>query len=109
MHRLGQQTKCNYIDKKLYEDNKVLYASVEQIPDDLARTAMQRVIQILKYHRDIYYDKFADGNKTKPKSAIINTIVASISSSVSANLSVFELLTHVLTELALYGERQTLT
>lgn len=93
----------------LFEENRSVYASVEEIPEDLDRSAMQRVIQILKYHRDMFYSKFKNGDDIKPISAIINTIVARISSSVSASISVFDLLNYVLGEFATYAERQTLT
>lgn len=92
----------------LFEENRSLYASVEEIPEELDRSAMQRVIQILKYHRDMYYSKF-NGDDIKPISAIINTIVARISSSVSASISVFDLLNYVLGEFATYAGHQTLT
>ncbi|MCW3491339.1 nucleotidyltransferase domain-containing protein [Dethiobacter alkaliphilus] len=93
----------------LFEENKPIYASVEEIPVELERSAMQRVIQILKYHRDMYYSKLENGDDVKPISAIINTIVAHISASAPANISVFDLLNYVLGEFATYAEYQTLT
>lgn len=93
----------------LFKENRSVYASVEEIPEELDRSAMQRVIQILKYHRDMYYIKYKNGDDIKPISAIINTIVARISSSVSASISVFDLLDYVLGEFATYAEHQTLT
>lgn len=93
----------------LFKENRSVYASVEEIPEELDRSALQRVIQILKYHRNMYYIKFKDGDEIKPISAIINTIVTRISSSVSANISVFDLLNYVLGEFAAYAEHQTLT
>lgn len=93
----------------LFENNRSVYASVEEIPEELNRSAMQRVIQILKYHRDMYYSKFENGDNIKPISAIINTIVTHISSSVPASMSAFDLLNYVLSEFATYAGRQTLT
>ncbi|WP_368293579.1 nucleotidyltransferase [Dehalobacter sp. TBBPA1] len=93
----------------LFEENRSLYASVEEIPEELERSTMQRIIQILKYHRDMYYSKFDNGDDIKPISAIINTIVARISSSVSASISVFDLLNYVLGEFATYAQYQTIT
>jgi hypothetical protein len=93
----------------LFEENRSAYASVEEIPEELDRSAMQRVIQILKYHRNMYYSKFNNGDDIKPISAIINTIVTRISSSASASISVFDLLNYVLNEFATYAEYQTLT
>lgn len=90
----------------LFETNRSIYASVEDIPEGLERSAVQRVIQILKYHRDIHYSKFENGDDTKPISAIINTLVAQIAKSVSPVASVFDLLRYVLSEFAIYGEYQ---
>ena len=95
--------------RQMLFENQSAYASVEEIPEELDRSAMQRVIQILKYHRDMYYGKIINGDDIKPISAIINTIVARISSSVSASVSVFDLLKYVLNEFATYAEHQTLS
>lgn len=94
---------------RLFEQNRSIYASVEDIPSALERSALQRVIQILKYHRDVYYAKLADGDDIKPISAIINTVVARISAQVGPLHSVFELLEYVLKELAIYAQQQSLT
>lgn len=94
---------------RLFEQNRSIYASVEDIPSALERSALQRVIQILKYHRDVYYAKLVSGDDIKPISAIINTVVARISAQVAPSLSVFELLEHVLNELAIYAQQQNLT
>jgi len=94
---------------RLFEQNSNIYASVEDIPNALERSALQRVIQILKYHRDVYYAKLADGDDIKPISAIINTVVARISAQVDPSYSVFELLDHVLKELEIYAKQQSLT
>lgn len=94
--------------QRIFEQNKHIYASVEEIPDALERSALQRVIQILKYHRDVYYAKLKDGDEIKPISAIINTVVAKISKRFNPNCSVFELLEFVLTELEIYAHQQEL-
>ena len=57
----------------LYERNRSIYASVEQVPDQLVRTPLQRAIQILKRHRDI---RFKDDPENKPISIIITTLAA---------------------------------
>lgn len=61
----------------LYESNKQLYASVSEVPDQLVRSPLQRVVQILKRHRDQRFDdtRVAD---CKPISIIITTIAARI-------------------------------
>ena len=58
--------------KSLYESTK-FYDTVEDIPEGMERSAVQRVIQILKRHRDVYYNDFSD---MKPISAIINVLVS---------------------------------
>jgi hypothetical protein len=63
--------------KALFESNPGLYASIEAVPDQLIRTALQRVIQILKYHRDVRFCKnplYDD----RPISMIITTLTAEI-------------------------------
>lgn len=47
-------------------------ASVEEIPDYEVRTPLQRLIQILKRHRDLHYG----GDEDKPISIIITTLAA---------------------------------
>lgn len=94
--------------RSIFESYKGLFASVEEIPVELERSSLQRVIQILKRHRDVYFSKIKDGDSLKPLSAIITTIVACISMTASANLSVFDLLKYVLNELEIYSKHQIL-
>ena len=94
--------------KKLYDQNTAVFASIEDIPSELERSSIQRVIQILKYHRDVHYSKRDEGDKIKPISAIINTLVTSIAQSARSSLSAYELLDYVTKELAIYSSRQTL-
>lgn len=56
--------------KRLAESIK---ASVEDIPDYKVRTPLQRAIQVLKRHRDVYFLK--QDNKDKPISIIITTLI----------------------------------
>jgi hypothetical protein len=53
--------------------SQVLNKKIDDIPDFKARTPLQRVIQILKRHRDLY---FADDCDDKPVSIIITTLAA---------------------------------
>ncbi len=93
----------------LFERNRAFFSSVEEIPHELDRSPLQRVIQILKYHRDVYYAKLKDGDEIKPISAIINVVAAQIASQRNPNCSVFELLEYVLNELSVYAQQQSLT
>ena len=79
--------------RALFESHPGVYASVEDIPVELERSSLQRVIQILKKHRDEYYFK---SNDKKPISAIIGTLVAKVAETLPPYLSVFELLEKVL-------------
>lgn len=90
----------------LFENNTDIYKSVEEIPQGLERSSVQRVIQILKYHRDVFYSKRKDGDDIKPIPAIINTVVASVAKSVSPTISVFDLLDVVTEELEIYAKQQ---
>ena len=95
--------------QSLFNSHRNIYDSIEQIPIELERTSMQRVIQILKYHRDIYYSNVSNGDELKPISAIINTIVTMISSTANPHASVFELLQYVINEISIYSHYQNLS
>ena len=99
-----------YRRQKIFKSNQLVFNSVDDIPVGLERSSMQRVIQILKYHRDVFYLNLRreDSDDLKPISAIINTLVATISKSANHQSSVFELLTYVLDELNIYAQQQTL-
>ncbi|MEX2364072.1 MAG: nucleotidyltransferase [Balneolaceae bacterium] len=58
--------------RSIFEDNKGLYESVEEVPKQLIRTPLQRSIQLMKRHRDVYFDK----KDNSPISIIITTICA---------------------------------
>ncbi len=94
--------------QRLLENNKHIFNSIQEIPEGLDRSALQRVIQLLKYHRDIYYKRIKDGDKLKPISAIIGTIVAKIAATANDSLNVFELLEFVLDEFDIYSKQMTL-
>lgn len=102
----GREERRNAI----FKSNRSIFNSVEDIPSALERSAMQRVIQIMKYHRDVYYQKLkrSDKDDLKPISAIINTLVASIAKSALPTSDVFSLLDFVLSELKVYALQQTM-
>lgn len=93
--------------QRLFENNRGIFNSVEEIPDELNRTSLQRVIQILKYHRDVYYSKVKYGDDIKPISAIINTVVARIASKADPSSSPIELLEYVIGEFSIYAKQMT--
>jgi hypothetical protein len=99
-----------YRRREILNSNRMVFESVDDIPEGLERSSMQRVIQILKFHRDMFYQNLrrADSDDLKPISAIINTLVAAISASANPQSNVFELLAYVLDELNIYAQHQTL-
>ncbi len=58
--------------KAIYDAYRSLYASVEDVPEQLVRTSLQRAIQLMKRHRDVAFD----GRDGAPISMIITTICA---------------------------------
>ena len=77
--------------KNILNENLAFFNSVEEIPPMLERSSLQRVIQILKRHRDVYFNKVRRED-LKPVSVILTTLVAQIAQSAPANYSVYELL-----------------
>lgn len=94
--------------KILFEKSRTVYNSIEEIPEGLERSALQRVIQILKHHRDVYYCRIEKEN-LKPTSAIITTICAEIANGMDPSLNVFELLQKIAYDFELYSANQTMT
>lgn len=86
----------------LYESNRTIFNSVEEIPEDIERSSLQMVIQILKRHRDIYFTKRRK-EKYKPISAIITTLVGQISRNAQYNMDVLDLLEYVVNEMIVYS------
>lgn len=54
----------------IFSSNSDLYRSALEVPKQLVRTPLQRSIQLMKRHRDVYFD----GKKGAPISIIITTI-----------------------------------
>ncbi len=77
-------------------DRSNYYSKIEDIPAEMERSSIQRVIQILKYHRNIYYK---DSKIPKPISAIITKIVTDVAASLNPMIDTFELLEFVIDEL----------
>lgn len=98
-----QMTSRDYFLEQYFEKHRDLYESIEEIPSELERTSLQRVIQILKYHRNVFYSKCKDGDEHKPISAIINTVATQIAKFANPTMSVYELLNFVTDELYTYS------
>jgi len=60
--------------QNIYRENQAIYSSLNDVPKQLLRSPLQRAIQIMKRHRDVYFS----GKEHKPISIIITTIAAHI-------------------------------
>ena len=67
--------------RRFFRENRALFdiaASVEEVPDFYLRSSLQRAIQLLKRHRDIFYSRSDRTNSLRPASVIIATLAAQI-------------------------------
>ena len=71
------QTQREKVFKK-YRNIFQMNATVEDVPDYYLRSPLQRTIQLLKRHRDIYFGRIPEGKKYRPKSVIITSLAARI-------------------------------
>lgn len=99
----------NRIEKrrKLFESNRQMFNSIEDVPEQLERSSLQRVIQLLKRHRDIYYTA-ARAWDNRPSSIIITTLVANIAQNANNYFDTYNLLIYVVDELNKYSDLQFL-
>jgi Second Messenger Oligonucleotide or Dinucleotide Synthetase domain len=58
----------------IFNRNQDLYANQEEVPMQLIRTPLQRAIQLMKRHRDVFFRERDD----KPASIVITTIAAHV-------------------------------
>lgn len=87
----------------LYENNMGIYSSDEAVPNELVRTPLQRVIQILKRHRDIYFAG-KRWEKHKPISMIITTLAARLYEGKASQLrSIHSALDYIVNQLILHA------
>lgn len=79
------------------------FEAVEEIPDDAYHSSLQRVIQLLKAHRNNYYAKL-ELEDIKPISAVITTLVAIIAEDYENKDCLFlDLLNFVVSEIEDYS------
>ena len=76
-----------------------IYASIDEVPDQLVRTSLQRSIQILKRHRDL---RFSDSQNSEyaPISIIITTLAAQL---YQGEADTFSALTGIISKLHVYA------
>lgn len=85
--------------QQLFENYRLLYASVDEVPDQLVRTPLQKAIQIMKRHRDIRFSRH-DYEDFKPISTIITTLAACLYDNEG---DVFSALSNIVGKLRLYS------
>lgn len=86
----------------LFESNKHIYSSIDDVPKELVKTKLQKIIQIFKRHRDI---RFLNSNlkDAKPMSMIITTLVSEIYNYINIeDEDIMTTIKKVVTELARY-------
>lgn len=88
--------------RSLFEANKQIYASVEDIPEYFNKSSLQEAIQILKRSRDIYFSKIHKEDN-KPASIIITTFAALIANNLSTDIDSIDLVFNVLKEFNYYS------
>ena len=76
-----------------------IYLSVDDVPDQLVRTPLQRSIQIMKRHRDLSFNS-GTKNEFMPISIIITTLAAHL---YSREPDVFSALTGIVSKLSAYA------
>lgn len=87
-------------------------SEIEEIPELLQRSALQRAIQILKHHRNLYFYNLSKHDKNlhdyKPASVIITTLCAKIAASfnqtIGATDDIYELISIITSELTEYAD-----
>lgn len=80
--------------KRYFEANKDVYAAIEDVPELLDRSTLQRSIQILKRSRDQFYEAAGHWGY-RPISAILVSLSARIAQATPTSLSTVELLAFI--------------
>ena len=86
--------------RKIYEEKFKACNSIDDVPDICVKTPLQRVVQILKRHRDVYFSDKAN-EKYKPISIIITVLAAYI---YTQEEDLYTALNNIIEELSLYEE-----
>lgn len=77
--------------RRVLFENNTFYASVDDIPKQLVVTKLQRLIQVLKRHRDIRFENHKY-KEDKPNSMIITILATKVFEENDSNISLIELL-----------------
>ena len=91
--------------QQFLNENRALFdyaASVEDVPDYYIHSPLQRAIQLLKRHRDIFYSRSDQTNSLRPASVIITTLAAQIAQHASV-IELEDLLPYIVNGFADYS------
>ena len=77
INKYGKEVEFIQRKQQIFVENSGLFNTIDDIPDALIKTPIQRVIQVLKRHRDVYFSR-SKREEDKPISIIITTLVAKI-------------------------------
>ncbi len=84
--------------EKIFNENRALFSAednIDDVPDYYIRSSLQRIIQLLKRHRDLYYSRLKNGKELRPASVIITSLTAKIASETTTT-NIEELLSYVI-------------
>lgn len=76
---------------EIFRGSKGIFSSIEEVPDSLDRSAMQRAVQVLKRSRDEYYARCRKSER-KPASCVIMVIVGYLSNELADDASIADFL-----------------
>ena len=93
MYRRSLRESVFYENRNLFSSS----ATIEDVPDSYLHTALQRCIQLIKRHRDNYYER-ANKLEYKPTSHVILILISQIAKD-HAFSNIYDLLKTVLLEL----------
>ncbi|MEK1313747.1 nucleotidyltransferase [Limosilactobacillus fermentum] len=97
-YRKWFEEKADQFDSRFIQENRGVFASVEELPDDdTPSSRLRQSIKLLKRLRDVYYDEI--DAKTSSPSVIITTIVTKLAQSISPSVTSLELLDAIIQEL----------
>lgn len=84
--------------KKYFDNNRAQFradAVVESVPEYHIKSGLQRSIQLLKRHRDLFYQRVENGEALRPASVIITSLAAKAAAGESPSLPLDILLKHI--------------
>ena len=77
--------------RRIFEKHRGFYASVEKVPDDMDRSALQRAVQVIKRSRDVFFAR-AKRPDDAPSSCVLMVLVATFAKSLPASADIVTIL-----------------